>query len=333
MIIIIGKSGSGKTTLINKLCNEYGFRRIVTTTTRPIRYNERQDVDYHFVSVDEFKQLEEKSAFVESQYYRVASGDVWHYGTSFSSIMSSDDKDVVILTPKGCKQVKNCCKGKNYTVIYVDADNNILKHRLMMRGDDNNEIERRMSKDNEDFKGAEKLADLIIKNNEDDAELFASKVARMLIDNSSVPKEVYKMEPLKIYLAGACKDIPDEGAKWREEATKKLHAISKWTDKPIDVFNPIDYFKYSASNYKTPKQVKTYYMSQLKKCDLVLVNLNKTNNSVGTGQECQYAVDHEIPIIGFGDTNSYSWISEVDCDVVFETMSVAIDYIKDYYLQ
>lgn len=331
MVIIIGKSGSGKTTLANILCDKYGFNRILTTTTRPMRDGEEQDVDYHFVSNDEFSRLKESGAFIENQSYLVASGETWSYGSPLSRIISASDKDVIILTPEGCRQVQKYFNDGSYMVIYLNPDINIIRDRLKARGDDEKEIERRIRQDEEDFKGADDIADLMIKNNSNHPELLAEKIAKMLGSTDDV-KEVIPMEPLKIYLAGACKDIPDEGAEWRENAIKKLNSISKWSNKPIDVFNPIDYFKYSEANYKTHKQIKAFYVSKLKKCDLVLVNLNKTINSVGTGQECQYAVDHNIPIIGFGNMNAYSWISEVDCDVVFDTMSLAIDYIKDYYL-
>ena len=57
---------------------------------------------------------------------------------------------------------------------------------------------------------------------------------------------------------------------------------------------------------------------------MILVNLNNTENSVGTGQELQYAVDKGIPVIGFGKQNVYEWLPE-DCDVVFDTLEEAVD--------
>ncbi len=140
------------------------------------------------------------------------------------------------------------------------------------------------------------------------------------------------LKSLSIYLAGACRDMPDEGAAWREDATTKLLKVSEWVGTPVEIVNPVKYFTYTDQNFKTIKQVKAYYMSRLRNCDIVLVNLNGTATSVGTGQECQFAVDHNIPIIGFGSDNTYPWISEVDADVVFNNVSLAIDYIRDYYL-
>lgn len=136
----------------------------------------------------------------------------------------------------------------------------------------------------------------------------------------------------KIYLAGACYNEPDEGRAWREKATEILKQVESWVDKNVVVINPTQYFSYSENKHKTHKQVKNFYMNKIRNCDLVLCNLNNSAASVGTGQEVQFAVDHHIPVIGFGTENVYPWIEEVDCDVVFSNMVEAIDYIRDYYL-
>lgn len=73
-------------------------------------------------------------------------------------------------------------------------------------------------------------------------------------------------------------------------------------------------------------------MNKISKCDMVIVNLNDSDSSVGTAQEIQFAVDHDIPVIGFGNNNTYSWISEVDCQVAFNTMTETVDYVRDFYL-
>ena len=50
--------------------------------------------------------------------------------------------------------------------IILYANNETLKKRLEKRGDDKGEAERRLKHDNEDFKGAEYLADKIVYNND-----------------------------------------------------------------------------------------------------------------------------------------------------------------------
>lgn len=132
----------------------------------------------------------------------------------------------------------------------------------------------------------------------------------------------------KIYLAGACKCFNDGGKEWRRIAEKELNSYGI---RPVTVFNPTKYFDYETHRYKTQKQIKSYYMSQLATSDLVLANLNDSDKSIGTAQEVQFAADHNIPIIGFGVMDIYPWIYD-DCQVVFAGLDEACEYIEEYYL-
>lgn len=126
--------------------------------------------------------------------------------------------------------------------------------------------------------------------------------------------------------------MPDEGKEWREEITTKLETVAEWSNRKIKIINPTKYFSYKERKHKTQKQVKEFYMGKISRCDIVICNLNNTDTSPGTAQELQFSVDHHIPIIGFGNNSVYPWLSEVDCQVVFDTMSEAIDYVRDYYM-
>ena len=72
IVILIGKSASGKDTIARKLV-EVGpkgfFTKLVGTTTRPIRENERDGVDYNFISKDEFLQLINNDMLLEYRAY------------------------------------------------------------------------------------------------------------------------------------------------------------------------------------------------------------------------------------------------------------------------
>lgn len=137
---------------------------------------------------------------------------------------------------------------------------------------------------------------------------------------------------IKIYLAGACKNVKDEGKAWRNEIKKAFYIIAKYDNLYSCVIDPTEYFSYSNPTHKTDKQVKSFYMSQIRKCDILLVNLNQSEDSCGTCMEVQYAVDNHIPVIGFGNDHVYAWL-KVDCDVIFDKIEEAIDYIKKYYMK
>lgn len=138
------------------------------------------------------------------------------------------------------------------------------------------------------------------------------------------------METIKIYLAGACKNVEDEGRQWREKAVQMFNMASEDKDVTIKVINPVDYFSYSEQKHQSDHQVKSFYLDQVAHSRIVLVNLNNTENSCGTCMEVQKAVDEGIPIIGFGNEAVYPWL-KVDCQCIFGSMLQAIDYILDYY--
>ena len=120
------------------------------------------------------------------------------------------------------------------------------------------------------------------------------------------------MKRLNIYLAGACKGLVDEGTSWRNEAFERFILAQKYLDLiAYHLYDPTEYFPRDGSKSITAKQTKNFYIKYLiANSDLILVNLNNTENSVGTGQELQYAVDKGIPVIGFGKQNVYEWLPE-----------------------
>ena len=138
------------------------------------------------------------------------------------------------------------------------------------------------------------------------------------------------METIKIYLAGACYFEEDEGRGWREKASSMIETATADKEVKVKVINPVDFFNYSEAKHQSDTQVKRYYMDQILNSRLVLVNLDRSRTSPGTAQELQFAVDHNIPVVGFGTEEIYPWL-KVDCQCVFTSLLQAIDYITDYY--
>lgn len=81
-----------------------------------------------------------------------------------SDLDNADDKSVIILTPDGYRDVINNMEEKPIA-LYIYANNQTIKERLIKRGDNKEEAERRLLHDNEDFKGVENMVDRIIYNN------------------------------------------------------------------------------------------------------------------------------------------------------------------------
>ncbi|MDD5288743.1 MAG: guanylate kinase [Dehalococcoidales bacterium] len=67
LIVLSGPSGVGKDAVLNYLKKSSpNFKFVTTMTTRPRRFNEKNDVDYHFVSKNEFQNLLENNELLES---------------------------------------------------------------------------------------------------------------------------------------------------------------------------------------------------------------------------------------------------------------------------
>ena len=163
MITIMGKTSSGKDTVVNELISKYGFRKCVTYTTRPMRDGEKQDITYHFITEDDFKQKIRENFFAEYKSYDTELR-IWYYGVALEDVENADDKTVIILTPDGYRDVIKKVKNKPKS-IYIYANNSTIKERLINRGDNPKEAQRRLEHDNIDFKGVETEVDKIVYNN------------------------------------------------------------------------------------------------------------------------------------------------------------------------
>lgn len=141
------------------------------------------------------------------------------------------------------------------------------------------------------------------------------------------------MEIIKVYLAGPVQFEEDGGETWRKKAAQIISQATADKDVKVKVFDPTNFFTYDGATHQSDSQVKKYYMDQILHSRVVLVNLTRTNQSPGTAQELQYAVDHEIPIIGFYDPSGegvYNWL-KVDCQCTFTSLLQAVDYLIEYY--
>jgi guanylate kinase len=156
IIVLVGKTASGKTTVANELC-KHGYKRIITYTTRPMRENEVQDVDYHFISDEQFNKMVENNEFTEYKRYNTAHG-VWSYGSVVTSEQElSDDCYVIILTPQGLRDLSK--KISRYIAFYLNVGLKSQLERLKKRGDEEQQIIKRLINDAKDFENVLDIVD------------------------------------------------------------------------------------------------------------------------------------------------------------------------------
>lgn len=67
LVLISGPSGAGKSTLLRRFLRDHDdFAMSISVTTRPPRPGERDGVDYHFSSAEDFTRRLDQGEFVES---------------------------------------------------------------------------------------------------------------------------------------------------------------------------------------------------------------------------------------------------------------------------
>lgn len=142
MLILIGASASGKTEIAKILIHDFGYQKMVTTTTRRKRKGEVNHVDYHFVTASKFKKMKEQNKFLETVQYNNN-----HYGTPKEG--ATIDK-VLIVEPEGANEIYN--KNIEDTVfVLLETDEETRKNRMLSRGDNLIQVLDRLHRDDEYF--------------------------------------------------------------------------------------------------------------------------------------------------------------------------------------
>ena len=154
LVIICGKSASGKDSLLKAIIEKEPelFKGVVSYTTRPIRDNEVDGINYNFLT---------KEVFLE----KVLSGDMleavefnnWFYGSGIDSLC--DDKiNIGIYNPEGVELLLEH-KDIHIIIFYVICTDKERLIRSLQREEnpDVKEILRRFATDEKDFEVMEDL--------------------------------------------------------------------------------------------------------------------------------------------------------------------------------
>lgn len=156
IVILVGQSASGKNAIYNKLV-KMGYKGLVTNTTRPPRENEKDGIDYNFLTQNHFKELIDNHQMIEYQTYNTVFG-TWYYGSSAENVNLNKYDYVIILTLDGAEAWVNYFGAENCIVFYIDCPKSIREERAKKRGSFNQgEWNRRVITDKQDF-AAEKVA-------------------------------------------------------------------------------------------------------------------------------------------------------------------------------
>lgn len=148
LFVIAAPSGAGKTSLVKELLlREANLRMCVSHTTRPIRSNEVDGRDYHFVTVKEFEKMIEEDGFLE--YAQVFDH---YYGTSRAALVAAFGRghDVILeIDWQGARQVRERTRqsGGCVSIFVLPPSRAELERRLRSRRTDSDAVIARRLRD------------------------------------------------------------------------------------------------------------------------------------------------------------------------------------------
>ena len=159
---LMGKSSSGKDTIYSRILEDTGLIPIVLYTTRPIRVDEREGVEYHFVDDERFNAMRDSGDVIEWRTYDTKCGK-WTYYTAKDSISTDMGDRIGIGTLQSYIKIREHLDDDVLVPVYIEVDDDIRFLRAVEREKRQSapkyaELCRRFLADNEDFSD-EKLSE------------------------------------------------------------------------------------------------------------------------------------------------------------------------------
>lgn len=133
--VLIGKSSTGKDTLYKKLLEDVrvNFKTVVTYTTRPIRDNEKDGVEYFFKTKEEYEKIN-KDEIIEERCYKTVYGNWYYFMMKDNQIdINSNDNYLLIGTLPTYEALKKNYGKENVIPLYIEIDDETRLTRAMKR--------------------------------------------------------------------------------------------------------------------------------------------------------------------------------------------------------
>ncbi len=188
ILVLSGPSGCGKSSLVSKVLErDDDIYFSISTTTREIREGEKEGVNYHYISKEQFQQEIAEGHFLE--WAKVHDN---FYGTSLKPVLKALEEGKLVIFDidvQGHEIVKEKFDEILTSLFITTPSADILKARLVHRGTDSEEvIEKRLENSRVEMSRIDEYDFLLINDKFDETlEKFYAIVAvsRMKIDKKS----------------------------------------------------------------------------------------------------------------------------------------------------
>ena len=182
LIVFSAPSGAGKTTLVKHILSQFSNTSFsISATSRSPRGNEKDGIDYHFLSKSEFKKKINNNEFIE---FEEVYGGV-HYGTLKSevqNIWTNNEVALFDIDVVGGFNIKKMYPMNTLSIFVMPPSIDTLRRRLISRGDiSDNEINRRIKKAELELDFASKFDKIIINSDLEESKKIASDLVNEFI--------------------------------------------------------------------------------------------------------------------------------------------------------
>lgn len=135
IVYLMGKSSSGKDTIYKRLLeqNDIRLEKIVPYTTRPIRAEEQEGVEYHFTDEAGYQELLQIGEVIEARIYHTCHG-IWRYFTVVDSAVELSERSYLMIgTLEAYEQIRRFYGKDRVIPVMIELDDGIRLQRALDR--------------------------------------------------------------------------------------------------------------------------------------------------------------------------------------------------------
>lgn len=157
LFVFMGKSASGKDTLYREVMRQQkGLHPVIPYTTRPIRAEETEGEEYHFVTEEQMEDMKRAGQIVECRCYQTVKGP-WYYFTAEDGQIDFQRGDFALIsTLEGYEKLRVFYGADQVVPLYIEVGDVLRLERALAREKQQKnpcvaELCRRFLADEEDF--------------------------------------------------------------------------------------------------------------------------------------------------------------------------------------
>ena len=169
IILVVGESGSGKDTLVDTVCEQYGYKKLISYTTRPQRNTNKDLQSHYFISTDELRNLKDIVAYTEFNGYEYC-----------ATAEQVDNADFYIIDCEGVKYFKAHYKGnKEIVTVHINVPK-VDRFLRMRKRDGTMKAMERIKHDNVAFAEVDNMCDITIDNTDSNINVTVEKLKEIM---------------------------------------------------------------------------------------------------------------------------------------------------------